>query len=85
MWQARDVEAPPKPITNRRSMMSNVLSGKWKQLRGEIKRQWGKLTDDDFDRIDGDWDKFVGKLQERYGRSRDEADSEARQFFDRMA
>jgi len=65
--------------------MSNVLSGKWKQLRGEIKRQWGKLTDDDFDRIDGDWDKFVGKLQERYGRSRDEADSEARQFFDRMA
>lgn len=65
--------------------MSNVFSGKWKQLKGDIKKQWGKLTDDDLDQAEGNWDKFVGRLQERYGKSREESDKEARKFFDNLA
>lgn len=63
----------------------NQFSGKWKQFRGEVKKQWGKLTDDDMDKVEGNWDKFVGRLQERYGKSRDAADKEAREFFDSLA
>lgn len=65
--------------------MGNVLSGKWKQLRGQVKQQWGKLTDDDLEHIDGSWDRFVGKLQERYGKSQMDADREARSFFDNLS
>lgn len=65
--------------------MSNVFAGKWKQLKGDIKKQWGKLTDDDLDQAEGNWDKFVGRLQERYGKSREETDKEAKSFFDRLA
>lgn len=54
-------------------MNSDYLSGKWKQLRGSVKEQWSKLTDDDLTYIDGKHDQFVGKLQERYGMARDEA------------
>jgi uncharacterized protein YjbJ (UPF0337 family) len=46
---------------------SNVLKGKWMQIKGETQKQWGKLTNDDLDVIDGERDKLVGKLQERYG------------------
>lgn len=51
-------------------MDNNVLKGKWLQIKGEAKKQWGQLTDDDLDVIDGEKDKLVGKLQERYGHSR---------------
>ena len=40
------------------------------QLKGKIRQEWGKLTDDDIDRIQGDYEMFIGRLQERYGRSR---------------
>lgn len=63
----------------------NAFSGKFKQFRGEIKRQWGKLTDDDLTAAEGSWEKFVGRLQERYGKSREDTDSEARKFFDDLA
>jgi uncharacterized protein YjbJ (UPF0337 family) len=52
------------------------LKGQWKQMQGEAKRQWGKLTDDDLTRIEGDRDKLVGAVQEHYGRSKDEAERE---------
>ncbi len=55
-------------------MNDDVLQGKWKQLRGSVKQTWGKLTDDDLERIDGDRDRFVGALQERYGYARAEAE-----------
>ena len=48
-------------------MNKDILQGKWKQLRGEVQRRWGKLTNDELDQIDGNLDKLVGKLQERYG------------------
>ena len=57
-------------------MASDVLEGKWKQLRGEVKEWWGKLTDDDLDVIEGKRDKLVGKLQERYGYAKQRAEDE---------
>ena len=57
-------------------MNKDVFEGKWKQLRGEAKVWWGKLTDDDLDKAAGEYDKFVGVLQERYGYSREQAEEE---------
>jgi uncharacterized protein YjbJ (UPF0337 family) len=54
----------------------DILAGKWKQMRGELKTWWGKLTDDDVDRIGGEKDKLIGLLQERYGYSREQAEQE---------
>jgi uncharacterized protein YjbJ (UPF0337 family) len=53
------------------------MEGKWKQMKGSLKQQWGKLTDDDLDVIAGQRDKLVGKLQERYGFAKDEAQKSA--------
>ncbi|TGY90555.1 CsbD family protein [Marinicauda algicola] len=60
------------------------LKAKWKQLTGEAKRQWGKLTDDDLKIIEGDKDKLVGKIQERYGKSRDEAEREVNAWIEKQ-
>ena len=57
-------------------MNKDVFEGKWKQVRGEAKVWWGKLTDDDLDKVAGEFDKFVGVLQERYGYSREQAEEE---------
>ncbi len=61
-------------------MNRDVLKGKWMQIRGDVKRQWGKLTDDDLTQIDGDRDKLMGILQERYGYSREQAEREFERF-----
>ena len=53
------------------------VEGKWKQIKGSVKQQWGKLTDDDLDMVAGSKDKFVGVLQERYGLAREEAQRRA--------
>ena len=52
----------------------DIIKGKWKQLKGEAHVQWGKLTDDEWEEIAGNKDKLVGKLQEHYGWSREEAE-----------
>jgi len=57
-------------------MNKDVFEGKWKQIRGEAKVWWGKLTDDDLDQTAGEFEKFVGVLQERYGYSREQAEEE---------
>jgi uncharacterized protein YjbJ (UPF0337 family) len=49
------------------------VEGKWKQLKGSAKQQWGKLTDDDLEKIAGKRDMLVGRIQERYGIEREEA------------
>lgn len=54
----------------------DVLAGQWKQLRGTLKSWWGRLTDDDFDRIAGQKDRLIGTLQEKYGYTRDMAQRE---------
>lgn len=48
-------------------MNNDQLKGQWTQFKGELKKKWGKLTDDDLLQIEGDYDKLVGKVQERYG------------------
>lgn len=55
-------------------MNEDILKGKWKQIKGNVKRTWGRLTDDEMDVIEGDRDRLVGKLQEHYGYSRQEAE-----------
>jgi len=60
-------------------MNADTLKGQWHQLKGEIKTQWGKLTDNDLDQIAGQSEKLIGKLQERYGYARDRAE---REFLD---
>ena len=54
-------------------MNKDVVEGKWKQMRGEAKAWWGKLTDDDLDRASGKLDVLAGILQEKYGYSRQHA------------
>lgn len=64
-------------------MNRDIIKGKWTQLKGEVKVQWGKLTDDELDEINGNYDKMVGKLQEKYGYERDRAEKEADEFIGR--
>jgi uncharacterized protein YjbJ (UPF0337 family) len=49
------------------------LAGNWKQFKGEVRKQWGKLTDDDLDVIMGEREKLAGRIQERYGIAKEEA------------
>lgn len=62
--------------TERNPINRDTLAGQWKQLRGTVKSWWGRLTDDDFDRIAGQKDRLVGTLQEKYGYTRDMAQRE---------
>lgn len=57
------------------------VAGNWKQLRGSVRKQWGKLTDDDLDVIAGKRDELIGRLHERYGWAREEAESQADAFI----
>ena len=57
-------------------MNSDTLRGQWNKLKGTIRKQWGKLTDDDVDQIQGDAEILLGRIQTRYGRSREEAEKE---------
>jgi uncharacterized protein YjbJ (UPF0337 family) len=56
------------------------IEGKWKQSKGKFREKWGKLTDDDLDVIAGKRDQLVGRLQERYGIAKDEAEKQADAF-----
>jgi uncharacterized protein YjbJ (UPF0337 family) len=58
-------------------MNTDQIAGKWKQMKGMAKQQWGKLTDDDLEYIAGKTENLVGKLQERYGIEREEAQKRA--------
>ena len=60
-------------------MNKDIFEGKWKQVRGEIRGWWGKVTDDDLDMVAGQFDVFVGLLQEKYGYSREQAEEEINQ------
>ena len=62
-------------------MNKNILEGKWKQLRGNIREKWGELTDDELDQIAGKRDKLSGLLQERYGYTQMEAERQIDEFL----
>jgi uncharacterized protein YjbJ (UPF0337 family) len=65
-------------------MNSDVIKGKWKQLNGRIKEKWGNLTDDDLDVAEGHTEYLAGKLQERYGWTKEKAQSELREFSSKL-
>ncbi len=64
-------------------MNEDRISGNWKQFKGKIREQWGKLTDDDFDVIAGKREQFIGKLQERQGIVKEEAEKQLKAWQDR--
>jgi uncharacterized protein YjbJ (UPF0337 family) len=57
-------------------MNKDIFEGKWKQLRGQAKGWWGKLTDDDLDRVGGKFEELMGVIQEKYGYTRERAEEE---------
>jgi uncharacterized protein YjbJ (UPF0337 family) len=65
-------------------MNDDILKGKWSQLKGHIKEQWGKLTDDDLDVVEGKRQELAGKLQERYGIAKDEAERQVKDWESRV-
>jgi len=64
-------------------MNNDIVKGKWQQLKGKIKTRWGKLTDDDMTRIEGDIQQASGRIQERYGIAKDAAEREWKQFCEK--
>ena len=58
------------------TLNKDILEGKWKQMRGQAKEWWGKLTDDDLDRVAGKSEQLIGLLQEKYGYTRERAEEE---------
>ena len=62
----------------------DILVGQWKQMRGKAKQLWGKLTDNDLDRITGRFDELAGLVQERYGYTREKAEKEVTNFIEKM-
>lgn len=58
----------------------DIIGGKWKQTAGVVKTKWGKLTDDDLKAVAGKRDQLLGKLQERYGLAKDQAEKQLADF-----
>ncbi len=65
-------------------MNTDVIKGKWTQIKGEARSQWGKLTDDEVDQIAGDRDKLIGKIQEKYGIARNEAEAQVNDWLSKI-
>lgn len=61
-------------------MNSDTLKGNWEQVKGHAQKKWGELTDDELDEINGNRKILAGKIQERYGRAREEAEREIDEF-----
>jgi len=64
-------------------MNNDIISGKWTQLTGKAKETWGKLTNDDWNQLDGRREQLAGRLQERYGWTLDQANKEVDDFVTR--
>lgn len=60
--------------------MNKKWEGRWDQIKGNIKKTWGKLSDDDLKQIDGDRDRLVGKLKEKYGFTKEQAEKKVDEF-----
>jgi uncharacterized protein YjbJ (UPF0337 family) len=61
-------------------MNQDRIEGNWKQIKGKVKEQWGKLTDDDLDVIAGKRDQLLGRIQQRHGVAKDEAERQVETF-----
>src|ERR1700749_1938460 len=74
----------PSTILGALAMDWNRVEGSWKQVKGKVKEQWGKLTDDDLSVIDGNRDQLEGRIQERYGIAKDRAKAEIDAWYSRQ-
>lgn len=61
-------------------MNTDILEGKWRQFKGRIQSNWGKLTDDVLDEADGNRERFLGAIQEQYGLAREAAEDQLKMF-----
>jgi uncharacterized protein YjbJ (UPF0337 family) len=66
------------------SPMWNRIAGNWKQLKGEVQKKWGRLTNDDLDQVEGIYEQLAGKIQERYGVAQQEAYRQIDEWADEM-
>jgi uncharacterized protein YjbJ (UPF0337 family) len=85
--EARVVRAPRASAAihrEERAMNWDRIEGNWKQMTGKVKEQWGKLTDDDLTVIGGKQDQLVGRIQERYGIAKDEAERQVNSWVNRI-
>jgi uncharacterized protein YjbJ (UPF0337 family) len=71
----------PQKTIRRPVVNQDQFEGKWKQLKGTLQQKWGKLTNDDLDYISGSRERFVGRLQERYGIAKEEAQRQADEWM----
>jgi len=62
-------------------MNADIIKGHWKEMKGQLKQQWGKLTDDDLTQIEGSYDELQGSLQKRYGYKKEEAEKQIDEFI----
>ncbi len=60
------------------------IEGKWKVLKGDVREKWAKLTDDDLESIAGKKDRLLGKLQQHYGRSREQAETDVNSWISKL-
>ena len=65
-------------------MNKNQLEGKWEQLKGNVQKKWGELTDDDLDVIKGNAKVLAGKIQERYGIEKEEAEKQVDEYMNTL-
>ena len=64
-------------------MNKDIIKGHWKELKGKVKQQWGKLTDDDISQLQGTYDELEGLLQKHYGYRKEEVEKEIKKFVER--
>jgi uncharacterized protein YjbJ (UPF0337 family) len=65
-------------------MNKDVIQGNWKQLKGQVQQQWAKLTDDDLDMVEGQRQELIGRIQERYGLAREQAERDVDNFLNQQ-
>lgn len=65
-------------------MNADQFKGKWMQVRGKLKQQWGRLTDDDLKQIEGNYDRFLGLVRERYGDRKEEVVRWLDRWYERL-
>jgi uncharacterized protein YjbJ (UPF0337 family) len=74
------VRDQPQKAKKGANMNSDQVAGQWKQAKGALKEQWGKLTDDDLTVIEGNRDQLIGRIQERYGITREAAEKQVQEW-----
>lgn len=62
-------------------MNTDIMKGKWTEIRGALRQKWGKLTDSDYEEIAGNKEKLIGRLQQRYGYEREKAEREVQEML----